>query len=482
MKTTKDIIREIRNNSAMGFPGIYLIYRKSDHKPYVGQTKLAIRDRLIQHINNVYVEKESESIDAAIQKEGADKFEYVVVQPMLNPTAEQLNFGEVIFIDKYDSKNKGYNKTVGNHKGKFTLEDFRTAHIVTKRMTREIVKSFRLNFEDKKVLIIGTFNDEFVDMVKFNTDELDIIDSYTDGSKALAEEFKKILEERMNEMENKDFDIVISNPPYGKIGCEITKNIIDNIEYKEFINLLPANDYIKRGKKMNLWQYADINSMKVFCGRIDNGFDDAAITTHVARILKKPNLFISADEFEIENFIDPQMTKFFYENKDREHYALDNAQHQLSFSGKTVGDFTYINPDNSFTLHVRDINHAHMPYSKNCTSYKWNVEKSIDIKYIFDNHSAGTQSHLTYGFITFNSSSEKDNFVKFIYSDDGFRFISKLWKAMNVDSAVLLKKCFPKVDWTREWTVEEILKDYGYTDKEIKEVMDDLVNFKGMNE
>ena len=43
-------------------------------------------------------------------------------------------------------------------------------------------------------------------------------------------------------------------------------------------------------------------------------------------------------------------------------------------------------------------------------------------------------------------------------------------------------KVFPKVDWTRSWTVEEILKDYGYTEGEIKEVMEDLKNFKGMDD
>ena len=38
-------------------------------------------------------------------------------------------------------------------------------------------------------------------------------------------------------------DLVISNPPYGKIGAEITKKIIDTIDFKEYINLEPGNDY-----------------------------------------------------------------------------------------------------------------------------------------------------------------------------------------------------------------------------------------------
>ena len=45
-----------------------------------------------------------------------------------------------------------------------------------------------------------------------------------------------------------------------------------------------------------------------------------------------------------------------------------------------------------------------------------------------------------------------------------------------------LKSAFPKVDWTRSWTVEEILKDYGYTDLEIENIMNDLDNFRGMDD
>ena len=53
---------------------------------------------------------------------------------------------------------------------------------------------------------------------------------------------------------------------------------------------------------------------------------------------------------------------------------------------------------------------------------------------------------------------------------------------MNIDSWAGAEKYMPKVDWTRSWTVEEILKDYGYTEDEIKTVMEDLKNFKGMDD
>ena len=60
--------------------------------------------------------------------------------------------------------------------------------------------------------------------------------------------------------------------------------------------------------------------------------------------------------------------------------------------------------------------------------------------------------------------------------------MSKIAAAVNVDSTVGINKILPKVDWTHPWTVEEILKDYGYTEDEIKEVMEDLKNFKGMDD
>ena len=68
------------------------------------------------------------------------------------------------------------------------------------------------------------------------------------------------------------------------------------------------------------------------------------------------------------------------------------------------------------------------------------------------------------------------------YGEKGFKFYCKLFTSMNIDSTAPLGKVIPKVDWSRPWTVEEILADYNYTEEEIKEVMNDLVNFKYMED
>ena len=100
----------------------------------------------------------------------------------------------------------------------------------------------------------------------------------------------------MGSMENKKFDIILSNPPYGQIGVEVTWRIISEIEFEDFVNLLPANDYFKRenSKKYKLWQY--VKNVKRMIP-LKHEFEDAAVTTHMCKIQKSPNLFISAEEF-----------------------------------------------------------------------------------------------------------------------------------------------------------------------------------------
>ena len=269
---------------------------------------------------------------------------------------------------------------------------------------------------------------------------------------------------------NIKFDLVIANPPYGSIGANVTKNIIDNIDFDEYINLLPANDY-KRNTEKNLFQYArEMES-------INNGFKDAKVTTHLCKIVKDVN-DITLDEFEISNYIDRSLDKYFVETRNRQHYAIDNFIYKPTFN-----EYKTIKVEKSIYMGKRVPKSEHLPYSLTSITTRYNKNQITHEAVI--NESARSEQALgrvgDFYLINFKTQEEKSNMAEFMYSRDGFRFLSKIFVALNIDSAIQLNKFMPKVDWTHSWTVEEILKDYDYTELEIKNIMEDLDNFRGMD-
>ena len=266
------------------------------------------------------------------------------------------------------------------------------------------------------------------------------------------------------------FNGVIANPPYGKIGAQITEKIKDKVNYEQYINLLPANDY-KRVPE--LYQYT-FNMVPFAAG---SNFADAYITTHLAEVSKTKVNTMSEIDFVLSQFIDTSLTKYFYETaKVRQYKAFDQAK-RAQFS--QVKDKT---PTTIALIGIRDIKSEHLTYSKTGNGYRWNVLEDITVQDLINQvgKTGSKNKQSSHYWIEFDTASEKRNFVNFIYSSNGFRFISKVFKATNVDSMIALGYILPKVDWTQSWTVEEILADYGYTEAEIAKVMADLENFKDM--
>ena len=255
----------------------------------------------------------------------------------------------------------------------------------------------------------------------------------------------------------KHFDIVIANPPYGKIGAQITKRILEEVAYEQYINLLPANDY-KRVPE--LWNY--IISMVP----VKDGFVDAAVTTHIADISKNKVNNWSKEDFEVKQYIQTKLIKYLCLNNTKKHYALDTAKHEqtdLSIDTKCTYVFGH-----------RDLNHGYLPYKG--INYRYNYIEDIDIKYMIENSSNDNY------YVKFKTPVEKQNFRSFLsHNNAGYLFFKYLCYTLNVDSH-FSARYFPKVDWTKSWTVEEILKEYNYTDGEIEEVIKDLGNFGGMKD
>lgn len=257
----------------------------------------------------------------------------------------------------------------------------------------------------------------------------------------------------------KKFDYIIANPPYA-MGNELTKTVVENVEFGKYINLMPASKY--KGKE--LYRYVEN------IDRVEDNFEDACIgdSLTVAVMSKSVDTFSSFEELEMCKF-DERFKKFY-------EYNLSSNLSQ-KYIGLIQG-FTNEETIKNFLLKL-DINTDFLVSDRVCAngvdmsgnSYNWNVLRNVknsDISY-------GTQGkgkwRAHYGILYFNTGVERTNFTDYWYRNGTAGLCHKLIKGLHktggtVDIAI------PRVDWSHPWTDEEILKEYGYTEEEIKEILE----------
>jgi hypothetical protein len=115
------------------------------------------------------------------------------------------------------------------------------------------------------------------------------------------------LEEIMSMNNNIKFDYIISNPPYA-LGNTITKSIIDNINFDNFINLMPLSCY--KSKEL----YKTVKSLEVVDPK---AFEDAAITDNLCICTLKPkNQPLDEKSYE-------DLAMLTYDPEYREFYKLN---------------------------------------------------------------------------------------------------------------------------------------------------------------
>ena len=267
-------------------------------------------------------------------------------------------------------------------------------------------------------------------------------------------------------MGNKYWGSVIANPPYGKIGANITYRIREDIKYDEYVNLLPMVDY-EKAKGKNVWNYVDLTTISSCPGAFG---EDATISPIICKVTRTKSNSLSADNFRLACLENKLTVKYFKENLARKNTFNILEQFPGNDLTKTI----------ALPLRVKSGNH-----SGEAKLGKTNKSQFYQINNGLKNTVANEElMSICCTTVTFSTIQEKLNVAKLLYSGIGYKFASWLMTGMNRDAFHLREHSmwFPKVDWTRSWTVEEILTDYGYTETEIQEVMADLVNFKGMED
>lgn len=254
--------------------------------------------------------------------------------------------------------------------------------------------------------------------------------------------------------------MVIANPPYSIAG-PITKAVLDILKPDEYVSLMPASDY-KKGKLYN--HIKTIESVPA------GMFEDACVAPSLATLSSEKVNDLTSDEFEVMCY-DPKYKKFYDENIKRKITWKREAQDGSLGKNKTEEEsresLKYLNNRTDFLITMRTVlDGTHK--TPDCHDYKWNVEKSTTYKDLPMSYSISKkEGHILAGFVYFNNETEFNNFSDYWYRGN---LSNKLIKGLNKTGGSW-KNAIPRINWNRPWTDEEILKEYGYDDKEIEEIL-----------
>lgn len=438
--------------------GIYGFRNVHTDKWYIGQSK-NIEQRYEQHIKAVDDVKFHQALREYPDLE--NDWDCNIIIENDNFTDEQLDQLEAAYIALHNACAEGYNSTNGNHPERIDGMAFvdynkqavaNKLYLVNTALCGYIYKKIKhpAYFLEgtKKVLFIRNFEqaDWFTTLGNDVTVITDLKGHVVSGANmVVTDNIKK----ELKDMSDKKFDLIIANPPYGKIGADITKFIVDNFEFEQYLNLLPANDYTRTKELIN---HVNLDSLEMIKG----GFDDASVNTHIAEITKKRKA-ITKEAFTLFTY-DENLQRCYETFANREHYAIDKLV--LIPKPETVADCCY---EKDFMITARTVQNG-VHTKKNSWDIRWNILKDCHLN---DLPIEKTNNTYQVGFLRFQTSEERDNFCKWWYEG---KLANMLIKGLNKTGGNC-KPALPKVDWTRPWTDEQILKDCGYTDEEIEELL-----------
>lgn len=296
---------------------------------------------------------------------------------------------------------------------------------------------------NKTVLLVGQYVPDMIASIAFICKEIIIwhdteeqrhryeYDKLNDNKKIV---YINSIKELMD-ME-KHIDIILSNPPY-KMGNEITRAIVDNVDFDVFINLMPCRCY----KAKNLFK--DVNYIEPAA----EGFDDAVVGDSLTIAILEKDAARYSNFNELEN--DKRDSQF------QEYYMLNMScpkKYPNQLRPKVI-DGNTLNNDTTFVVGKRVCRDG-VHRTQNTYDYKFNILKTI-------NHTAlpidGDDFDIW--IMQFVTKSEKDNFMRFWYKNS---LMNNLIKGLNKtggspDAAI------PRINWS--------ISDRDYEHATLEDVM-----------
>lgn len=194
--------------------------------------------------------------------------------------------------------------------------------------------------------------------------------------------------------------------------------------------------------------------------------EEAAIIPSITKVHKEKMNTFDRMGFELATYKDRLLDRYFSENIKRNMTFEPTEKQNTGDIRKTI----------FLPMRVSSGNHnvqCHYPtigFTTKGSAYRVNFNKVNswpEVKASGD--LCGTR-------LIFKTMEEKGNAGDFLYGKYEFRFMSKVFMSMSRDVLHSIEHItwFPRVDWARPWTLEEILQEYGYSESEIKDIIDDL--------